>query len=70
MQAEEHSTGARVYVRLHMHQLRELMSEQINIHGNSLPPAPAASLRPGTSTPGPPTSLILLIHFPALDVAY
>lgn len=69
MEAEEYSTGVSVYGKLHMHQLNALMSEQINIHGNNHPP-PAASLRPGGYTPAPPVSLILLIHFPAFNVAY
>lgn len=34
------------YVKLHLHQLHELVSEQMNRRGNDAPPAPASWLRP------------------------
>lgn len=53
------------YVKLHMHQLHALVSEQINRHGNNATPAPAGWLRPWAIRPAPP-SLILPDSFSCL----
>lgn len=57
------------HVKLHMHQLHALASEQINRHGNHAPhpaPHPAGWLQPWAARPAPP-SLILPDSFPCFQ---